>query len=185
MAKDYLDSKSDPSKSERVCVWCGGGIAGLMPHARFCSSICRERDKTYSKALKNGHWPRERVGPRPAGKCPECGSLFERFDPRQIYCVHNGTCAQAAYRKSEACHKRLESLDVRLRIKLAARRHASSPQGKAAQKCRDALPHNIKRRNEYAMSEHGRGVKREYQRLTQASAAISAILLPVQKHPEV
>lgn len=169
---------------DRKCAWCGGGMSNRPAQAKFCNGICRQRSKSFVRALEEGHWPKEMYGPRNKATCPQCGGDFERSDPRQIYCERGGRCAQAAFRESDTWVAYASREDVRERWRAASRRHAATDHGKAAQKERDSRPENVSRRRDYAQSEHGKAVRRENQRAAAAHRAIAAILLPAEQRPE-
>lgn len=167
--------------TERSCAWCGADISGCSNNAKFCGAACRERNKTFRESLRNGHWPREMQGPRLPAKCLECGAVFEQRDPRQVFCVRNGACHQKAWRRTDRAKAYFSSQDVKDRRAEASRRHAQTEHGKAAQKERDARPHNVARRREYSTSDHGKQMKRECQRRQSAQAAISLLIMPIQR----
>jgi len=166
--------------ADRTCAWCGADISSAYCNAKFCCATCRERDKTYRKSLAKGYWPKEKQGPRPPATCPECGTVFEQSDPRQKFCERNGSCHQKAWRKTDRAKEYFSREDVRKRMTDAARRYAESEKGKMAQKERDARPHNVARRREYSMSDHGKKMKLEWQRKTAAAAAISLLVMPIE-----
>lgn len=184
MAETALKPETDSDKPERACAWCGGDISHRHWRVKFCGDMCREREKTFRRALTNGHWPKEMQGPRNPVSCPECGLVFEQTDPRQVFCERNGPCHQKAWRRTGRARQYFSQERVKARIRDAKRRHAESDHGKAAQRERDSRPHNVARRREYAMSDHGKQVNRSAQRRRSASAAVSALLLPAKPHFE-
>lgn len=182
MADTALSEQTDSDKPERACAWCRADISHRALVAKFCGSTCREREKSFRKAIASGHWPREKQGPRPPATCPECGVVFEQVDPRQVFCERNGSCHQKAWRRTDRAKHYFSQEEVRRRMREAARRHAETEHGKAAQRERDARPHNVKRRREYSMSDHGKAIKREWQRRRAAQQALSLLILPIEDH---
>ena len=185
MADTALNVQMDSGKAERACAWCGADISHMHCNAVNCSADCREAKKQFNRSGKMRHWSKSKYGPRPVAICPECNSRFEQRDPRQIFCIRNGSCQQKAWRRTDHARAYFSCPDVKDRQRIASRKHSETPHGRAAQKERDARLHNVERRKEWSQSEHGRQVKAEYQRRRAAQSALSAILLPVQAHPEV
>lgn len=181
MADAALRDQMDSGKTERTCAWCDGGMDGRASIAKFCGDTCREREKGFRRSLRNGHRPKEFVGPLPAATCAECGVQFERRDPRQVFCERNGPCHQKAWRRTERAKAYFSREDVKERMREASHRHSHTEHGKAAQRERDARPHNAARRREYSVSEHGKRMKREWQRRRAAQAAISMLVLPIEE----
>jgi len=171
--------------TERRCAWCGGDMSRAHYNAKFCGATCRERNKTFAKSLRAGHWPREMQGPRPPATCPECGVVFEQTDPRQQFCERNGPCHQKAWRRTDRAKQYFSQEEVRQRIRDNARRYAETNHGKAAQREKDARPHNVQRRAQYRLSDHGRQIRAENQRRRQAERALSFLLLPMHTSPEI
>ena len=182
MANQALDMKDDSGKPARACAWCGADISGRHQNAKFCCATCRERDKTFQKTLRKGHWPKEMQGPRKGATCPGCGTQFEQRDPRQVFCERNGPCHQKAWRRTDQAKAYFSRQDVKERMAEASRRHAQTEHGKSAQRERDARPHNVARRREYSISDHGKLAKRESQRRSAAQTALATLLLPTPKN---
>lgn len=167
-----------------VCLNCESPFLKVN-NERHCSAMCRADYQARAKRERAGHKSVKMAGPFPPAQCAVCGDEFEMVDPRQIYCARGGSCAQAAFRKSDTWRQYVSRDDVRERWALSRRKYAESEHGKLAQKERDARPNNVARRTERARSDMGRQVNREYQRRRAAAAALSAILLPAQQHPEI
>ena len=180
MADQAIKVDADTGKAARRCAWCGVDISKRHPNARHCSSAHRE---AYAAAEK---WKRPRTfnGPFASRPCAVCGALFECRDERQIYCARGGECSQGAYRSSPKGVAYFSRKDVKDRARDAARRHANTEHGKAAQKERDARPENKDRRLNYARSERGRQAKVECQRRRAAERALALILMPTHQPPE-
>jgi hypothetical protein len=166
---------------DRTCAWCGAELAEVRSIQKFCGGKCRERSKSFDDAIRLGHWPREKFGPKHKAFCAECGNTFEKQDQRVIYC--GNSCAQKAYRKSPAGLAYYARTEIKSRIKEASRRHAATANGRAAQKQRDAKPNNVDRRKAYAQSDLGRSKKAENQRLKAAARALCTLLMPTHQHP--
>lgn len=166
----------------RVCAWCGVDISGHHVNAKHCGQVCRERAKGFHRAVRQGQWPKELYGPRPPVTCPVCGAVCEKRHPRQLYCERGGPCSQSAFYRTETSRAYRSRLEVKERQREAARRHAETPHGRAAQKDRDARPLNLKRRLDWSRSEHGKQVKAECQRRDKSNRALSLLLLPIRGH---
>jgi hypothetical protein len=100
------------------------------------------------------------IGPSKGERvCAHCKEVFEHGSINRMLCSNR--CKKASY---YCRHKSL--IDEKQKVK----NHTEAGR--------------VNRRR-YKVSDLGRATKRAYSRNRAASSAISAILLPVQKHPEV
>jgi len=183
MADAALSPKIEPDKAEMRCKWCSGLVKRRHPKARYCSEKCKQRYRNFNRSIEDGYWPKEMQGPRPPTRCPECSVIFERTDPKKVYCTERCSCR--AWRKTDVGREYFARNEVQERLRLSARRYSNSEKGKLAQRERDSRPHNVKRREEWSKSDHGRKVKAECQRRRASERALSLLLLPTQQTPEL
>jgi len=175
MADIALNMQTDSSKPARACNWCGTDISHRRSNARNCNDECREAHAKFNRYGQG----KSTFGPPAPKQCDNCGALYSSFDPKRKYCEAKGPCGQAAYRKSESGIAYFSRDDVRERQRQASRRHAATDHGKNYYAERDALPHNVKRREDYRRSLHGMQVNRENQRNRMGDRALAAILTPM------
>lgn len=157
---------------DRNCKWCGNDISHLNSRARYCDMKCKGRKRTFEQSIEAGYFPKELLGPRPPVECPECGKVVEQSSGGKIYCEKDGPCSRRASRQRGLDRGYYDQPHVKERMKLAVRKHYHEGGGA-----------------EYAAwwnkSKNGKQLRRASRRKVAAKAALSAILLPVQEHPEV
>lgn len=179
MAEQALDVQTDSCKSERKCRGCGNAPAGKgrCGHCGFCSTACQS--KFYRK-----HAPYRK--PR---ECRNCGQVFIAKNAAARFC---GMACKERSRYLKHQEKRA-ALSRKRREENAD--HVRSLDRASYYRMKDERPEDWKRFCERSASaskawrerdpEYARSKDREWRRNTAAKAALSAILLPVHKSPEV
>lgn len=176
MADVALNNDTESGKAERLCAWCGEGFLARKHNARYCGPKCKDTFHRRSKGI---------VPFSESRNCEVCGEGFVALTATRKYC--GAGCRQLA------------QLEMgRDANTLRAREYRAANPGKYREYDKKRRLENLdvfrlRSREYYARLKHERpddyqamlDGQRERERQRNAQAALSAILLPVQEHPEV
>jgi len=158
MANTALNVQMDSGKAERDCAAddCTSAFHPKKPWQKYCSKKCKSRIGSRAEMVKKGYCKKI---------CVSCGSTFR------------------AERSAKTCSVDCSDREHKKQVREWSLRNR--PDGiTCVIKWAKKNPEKVKK----AEREYGvkfRHIKREQERKRAASAALSAILLPVQAHPEV
>lgn len=178
MADVDLNNDTDSGKAERLCDFCLGSLPVQNKQTKFCCGACREEYLAGKRRMKAFDPNRAVV------KCNGCSSMFVPTNIKAAYCSQDCKSRHFARVRNDTGQGARLSAAYRARnpekVNEASRRYAKEKYSKmkADPVAYDEWKAKMER---YQTPEK----KREAQRRRHAQAALSAILLPVQEHPEV
>ena len=161
MAELDLTNDTDSGKAERLCAWCGADITHRRADAKWCKPACREKSRCLDRYPDRGHV-----------SCSVCGTIIKQPKKGRPKLFCGVPCKEAHRSQTAARVAWRESADGTQSVKQAKLRYRETGHGAAVEKA-------------YTKLRIADGRARETKRRWEAKAAISAILLPVQEHPEV
>lgn len=161
--------------TKRACAWCGADISGRGPKALFCNHVCKKR----RYRLQARHTATK--------KCKMCGATFDASGKSHRRIV----CSDQCWRDWDALKHAIKSRTPKvifgphrpMACKTCGKKHINfnGRHGYCSRPCKAKAYAKSDAGIAYRQAFANSGYFREYARRRAADAAISLLIMPVQK----